>query len=105
MKYAGPDVPKQLIPSAKLYAVRYNEVKAVYEGSSSSIKFLGDDRVCKSQLSVDELTADYFASVSRCRVSGTGKLLTQNFVNITVGVSGILDVRGYEHKLAKASGR
>ena len=90
VKYAGPDVPKQLIPSAKLYAVRYNEGKGVYEGSASSMKFLGDDRVCESLFSVD---ADYFpSSVSRCRVSGTGKLLTQNFVNITVGVLGILDV-------------
>ncbi|XP_065828888.1 uncharacterized protein [Oscarella lobularis] len=91
VKYAGPGIPKQLVPSTKLYAVR-NKGNGIYEAAAANMKFLRDDRVCKSKLTVDQLVSDYSSSVSHCKVSGNGALLVQNVVNLTVGVSGVLDV-------------
>ena len=91
VKYSGPGIPKQTIPNEKLFAVR-DAGNGDYVAASANVNFLKDNRVCKSALTFDEIIANYSGSISHCKVSGTGALVTQNVVNVTVARSGILDI-------------
>ena len=91
VSYEGPGVSKQVVPDDKLFAVRI--VNGHLSAAAPNLKFLSINRVCKSNLSLTTLVDDFASSVSYCVVEGAGGLGTRDGVNITVGESGILDLR------------
>ena len=91
VSYEGPGVSKQKIPDDRLFAVRM--INGQPTAAASNLKFLSDSKVCKSSLSLGKLISDYGSSVGYCVIEGKGVLVTSDGVNITVGQSGVLDLK------------
>ena len=91
VSYKGPGISKQTIPDNKLFAVRV--INGSLTAAAVNLKLLTNTNVCKSSLPLSSMLDDYSASVSHMSIEGTGVLLTQNGVNITIGRSGILDLK------------
>ena len=91
VSYEGPGVSKQVIPDDKLFAIR--EVNGHLTTAALNLKLLPNKSVCKSNLSLTTIVDDYRLSIGYCVVKGTGVVATYNGVNVTVGESGVLDLR------------
>ena len=91
VSYEGPGINKQIIPDDKLFAVRV--INGRPTAAAVNWKFLTNRIVCRANLSLNSLLDDYSASVGHISIQGTGLLLTQNGVNITVKKSGILELQ------------
>ena len=91
VSYKGPGISKQTIPDNKLFAVRV--INGRPTAAAVNLKLLTNTNVCKSSLSLSSLLDDYSASVSHMSIEGKGELLTENGVNITIGKSGILELK------------
>ena len=88
--YEGPGIPKQIIPNDKLYSVLLSDSQPT--AAAPNWKFPPNFIVCTSNLSLSDILLNYQSSVSHCVVEGEG-FVAQDGASITVGESGILDLK------------